>query len=120
MQCRICLDDVGAQPGSLFLNAILRCGTAFYHPVKVFVDGEAVAVLLDQLPHGVTHVDLFGKDHETLQRAIPPGFFPMERVPREEAVGVSKYQPVYRQVPAHGHQTAFLTQMGVREPEVIV
>jgi hypothetical protein len=44
----------------------------------------------------------------------------MERIPREEAIGVSEYQPVYRQVAAHGHQTAFLPQMRVREPEVIV
>jgi len=65
-------------------------------------------------------MNLLGEDYETLQRAIPQGFAIPERVPREEAVGVSQYQSVDRQVAAHGHESVRLTQMRVREPKVII
>ena len=66
MEFSVSLDDVGSQPCAFLFIAVLSSGTATYHTVEILVDGELIAVLVDQLLHGVADVDLFGKDDETL------------------------------------------------------
>lgn len=114
-------DDVGAQPGTFLLVAVLGCGAATDDTVEVAIDGDVVLATADELAHGVADVDLLGEDDEALQRTEPEGLvLVLEGEPREVAVGVGEQQTVDTQVATDGHQTVGLTQMGVREPEMIV
>ena len=101
-----------------------RCwawGTAADHRLEVLIDGEQVAVLVDELLHGVADMYLAGKDDKTLQRTIPHWLFLMfEREPGEEPVGISQQQTVDTQVAANGHQPVVLALIRIREPKVII
>jgi len=44
----------------------------------------------------------------------------MKREPGEETVGVGKQKTIYGEVTANCHQPIFLTQMRIREPEILI
>ena len=114
-------DDVGAQPGSFLLIAVLGCGAATDDSVEVAIDGDLVFATADELAHGVADVDLLGEDDEALQRTEPKGLgLVVEGEPGEVAVGVGEQQTVDTQVATDGYQSVVLAQMGVGEPEVVV
>ena len=76
---------------------------------------------LYQLQHGVTDVDLAGKDDEALQRAVPQGLFLMtEGEPGEISVRISQQQTVNGQVATHSHQSVFLSLVRIRKPQILV
>ena len=64
-------DDVGPQPGSFFLVAVLGCGAAADDAIEVAIDGGFILTAADELAHGVADVDLLGKDDEALQGTEP-------------------------------------------------
>ena len=84
-------DDVRSQPGSIFGVAVLGRSTATDNPFEVAVDGNGILPFFDELLHGMTDVDLVGKDDEALQGTIPQRLVAMvEGIPWEEPVAVSQ------------------------------
>ena len=103
MELSVGLDDVRAEPGSFFFVTVLSGGTAPYDALEVLVEGGAVAVLIDELLHGMADMDLVREDDEPLERTEPKGLFLFERVPWEETVGISQQQTIDTQVTAYGY-----------------
>lgn len=121
MEFSIGLDDIGAQPGTIFFITILGCGTTSDDTIEVLVDGKLILMLFYQLLHGVTDVNLLGEDDEALQGTIPEGLLAIaEREPREETVGIGQQQTVDGEVATYSNQAIFFAQMRVRKPESFV
>lgn len=84
-------DDVRSQPRSVFGVAVLGRSTATDNPFEVAVDGNGILPFFDELLHGMTDVDLVGKDDEALQGTIPQRLIAiLEGIPWEEPVAVSQ------------------------------
>ena len=121
MEFGIGLDDLGTEPGTLLLVAILGRRTSADHTIEIPVDGYAITILTEDLSHGVADVDLPREDDETLQGTVPEGLLAIaEGEPGEETVGIGQQQAVDGEVATYGHETIFFTKMRVREPEFIV
>ena len=114
-------DDVWSQPRSVFGVAVLGCSTAMDNPFEVAVDGNGILPFFDELLHGMTDVDLVGKDDKTLQGTIPQRLVAMvEGIPWEEPIAVSQQQTVHRQVATDSYQTIVLAMMRVGKPKLII
>lgn len=121
MEFGIGLDNVGPEPGAILRIAVLGSGTTLDDTIEILIDGDGIAILLDELLHGVADMDLLGENHETLQGTIPIGFIAVaEREPREETIGIGQQQTVDGEVATHSRQTIVLTIVRIREPEFIV
>lgn len=66
MEFGVGLDDIGSQPGTFLLIAVLGSGTTVDDTLEILVDGETEVALLEQLLHGVADVNLGGEDDKTL------------------------------------------------------
>ena len=121
MQFGVGFDNIRTEPCPLFLIAVLSSGAPSYHPLEIPIDGGCVTVLVDELLHGVTDMNLIRKDDEALQRTIPQRLFlSSEREPREVSVRVGQQQTVNGEVATHSHQSVFLSLVRVRKPQVII
>lgn len=110
MELGIGFDDVGDQPTSFLCGAVLGCGAALQHTRKIFVNRDAIQILMNELAHGMTHMDLVRKNDKTLERTEPQGLLLIAiGEPREEAVGVSEQQAIDTEVAAYGYKSVFLT-----------
>ena len=59
------------------------------HPLEILVEGHLVAVLAEELFHGVADMNLVGEDDVPLHGAKPKRLLDlMERIPWEESVAV--------------------------------
>ena len=74
---------------------------------------------MNELAHGMAHVDLAWEDNEALQWTEPKGLLLIAiGEPGEESVGVGEYQTIDTQVATYGYQPIFLAQVWVGEPEI--
>ena len=121
MEFSIGADDIGAEPSTFLLIAVLcRCATA-HDALEVAVDAHVEMVFVNELAHGMADVYFVGEDDETVKGAEPQRLcLVFIRVPREKAEGVGQQQAVDTEVAPHSYQSVGLTQSGVGEPKIFV
>ena len=71
MQFLIRRDHPSSKPCAHFLITPLRLAAILDDLVKRLVERDMVFVLIDERAHGMTDVDVFGKDDESVLRAMP-------------------------------------------------
>ena len=91
------------------------------HALEITIDGNVILTTLDKLAHGVTDMDLVGKDDKALQGTVPEGLILMLKgVPREKTIAIGQQQAVHTQVTTHCHQSIILTQVRVWKPQILI
>ena len=109
-----CLDDVFAQPGTLFLIAAIGLAAGTNHSIEIFVDSHAVSVLPQQGAHGMTDVDFVREDDEALHRTEPENLrLVAKAIPGKDAVAVSQQQAVDAQVATYRKTSVVIAVMRI-------